>query len=205
MIGSGEEVSLPKLKKYSEESDFVIAVDGGLNHLDKVSITPDIIIGDLDSVDKDILEKYPNVEIMRFNRDKELTDYDLALEYAFSLKPKRVYMFGSMGSFLDHSLANIIISEKYSEHNEGLQIITANATAYYIYKSSSIENMEGRRVSLFALMTATKLHLEGFQYEFKKSSLMPLEFSISNVINSNSARISFKSGIFLVILFDEGF
>ncbi len=45
-----------KLNKY----DIIIAVDKGLETLDILSIKPDFIVGDFDSIDKNILEKYDN-------------------------------------------------------------------------------------------------------------------------------------------------
>ena len=208
LVGSGEDISLIKLKEYSKKSNLIIAVDGGLNHLDSINIIPNIIIGDFDSVNKDVIdkysnkEKYPNIDIIDFETDKDLTDYELALRHSLTFNSEEIFMFGSTGSFFDHSLANIILLTKYSCNTQQLKIITSNSSIYLIQKSSTIERMNGARVSLFPIANIEDIRLEGFQYEFKKSNLSLFDFSISNIISSDNAIISFKNGNFLIVLFD---
>ncbi len=43
--------------KQKFEYEKVIGVDSGVEHLNKFAITPDLIIGDLDSIDKKLLTK----------------------------------------------------------------------------------------------------------------------------------------------------
>ncbi len=58
--------------------DFVICADGGYNYAVKFNITPDCIIGDMDSVKTDISGK----ETMVYPREKDYTDGELAVRLA---------------------------------------------------------------------------------------------------------------------------
>ena len=42
--------------------EVIIAADSGMNFLHNIEITPDVIVGDFDSADKDILEYYRQLE-----------------------------------------------------------------------------------------------------------------------------------------------
>ena len=76
--------------KYSQEfmdrlvSKDVICfcADGGANFAFQYGKVPEMIIGDLDSIEKKVLEYYKskNVLIKKFPRDKDFTDFELILE-----------------------------------------------------------------------------------------------------------------------------
>ena len=67
--------------------DFLVAVDGGLRHLKRLGLKPDLLIGDLDSVDADELAEIEEVgvEVLRFPPAKDQTDLELALDYALRI------------------------------------------------------------------------------------------------------------------------
>ena len=69
----------------SIESNFdeIIAVDSGVEHLFKLSLDPTTLIGDLDSISENSLDKVKKngVDIIAFNSNKDQTDFELALNY----------------------------------------------------------------------------------------------------------------------------
>ena len=72
-----EDFVLPILK--SEETEFVIGVDKGLEFLYKHQIKPDYIVGDFDSVSHELVDYYReklNVPIREFNPVKDASDTD---------------------------------------------------------------------------------------------------------------------------------
>ena len=92
----------------------IIAADGGLNHCKKAGITPNLIIGDLDSVEPSLIEKYPKAHVIKLNsRAKDKTDLEEALQHAKISEVAQVIIVGGLGNRVDHSLANIFLLLRY--------------------------------------------------------------------------------------------
>ena len=81
-----EEFVLPILK--SEETEFIIGVDKGLEFLYEHDIKPDYIVGDFDSVSRELVDYYReelNVPIREFNPVKDASDTEIALRLCLDL------------------------------------------------------------------------------------------------------------------------
>jgi thiamine pyrophosphokinase len=83
----------------------IIAADGAANLLDKQGIAPDLIIGDLDSVDPDLLSRYPTVKI----DDQSSNDFQKVLAHLKELHLLPAIVLGINGGYLDHILCNISV------------------------------------------------------------------------------------------------
>lgn len=81
-----------KLNKY----DIIIAVDKGLESLEKIHIEPDYIVGDFDSVDIRTLKKYKKTKIKKLNPEKDITDTNSALDLAIELKSSNITIIGAI-------------------------------------------------------------------------------------------------------------
>ena len=101
IIGNGEDWNSTKIKDYCKNSDFIIAADKGLSILDQLNITPDLIIGDMDSVPEKVLGKYKNIALEKYPKEKDLTDSEISLKKAISLKPKKISLLAMTGSYFD--------------------------------------------------------------------------------------------------------
>ena len=75
------------IKLIDEKKGDIYCADGGANHLEALGIFPLEIWGDLDSVTKEIIEKYRNnnVRIKKFPKDKDYTDGELILQHISQL------------------------------------------------------------------------------------------------------------------------
>jgi len=65
--------------------DYIIAVDGGANELRRRGIIPNVIIGDMDSISQSTLNYFKDkgVKVVTYPHEKDETDLELALVYAF--------------------------------------------------------------------------------------------------------------------------
>lgn len=88
----------------------VIAADGGLRHLLPFDRRPDVLIGDLDSLPPGVDAEAMAAQTIRYPRDKDETDLELALLHAVTHYPDReVLILGGFGGRFDHMLANVLL------------------------------------------------------------------------------------------------
>ena len=96
----------------TENFEKIIAVDSGYKHLTKHGLKPDILIGDLDSVDEELINiaKSDGVEIFEFSKDKDASDFELAINYSISVEACSITIIGGENGEIDHlfSIYNII-------------------------------------------------------------------------------------------------
>ena len=81
-----EEFTLQILK--SEETEYIVAADHGLEFLYKHGIKPDYIVGDFDSTSDEIVNYYKTetkVPIRQFNPVKDASDTEIALRLCLNM------------------------------------------------------------------------------------------------------------------------
>ena len=93
-----------------QKDDFVIAADGGLQHLNKLEIVPDLVIGDMDSLSsKELLVEVrkKEVSIQTLPQKKDDTDMLAAIKKGLEKGYQQFVLFGALGGRMDHSIANM--------------------------------------------------------------------------------------------------
>ncbi|EJF80537.1 thiamine diphosphokinase [Bartonella doshiae] len=86
----------------------VIAADGGIRHAAALNVMPELWLGDFDSSDQILIQKYSDIPRMVFPADKDMTDSALACEKALQNGAKKLILCGAFGGKRsDHSLSHI--------------------------------------------------------------------------------------------------
>ncbi len=191
-------------QKYLGEVDYIICVDGGIRHLKFLNkVKPNVILGDFDSCDKKELESLKNKHIntLTFPTKKDKTDTELALDYAIDLGYKEIIIFGAIGTRMDHTLANIHILKKALEKDVICYLINMDNIVQLVNKEIVMKNNFLTYLSLIPLTTRVKgIVTQGLAYPLKNSELtIGLSLGISNEIVDDTATISVKEGILIVI------
>lgn len=180
-----------------------ICCDGGTRHLERLSIRPDVIMGDMDSADADGLERYAasGVKISKYRRDKDATDTQLALEYAIGLNPESIEIWGALGGRIDHALANLFLLNLGEKAGIKTSLVDEFCEIFTVEKETSLNEAVGQTVSLFALGSQTEgISLKGFKYSLNNETLeMGSSRGISNVVVDSPAIIHIRSGSLLVV------
>lgn len=204
LIISGGDVTKRILENTLKNSDFdnIIAVDKGLEILNKCKIQPKYIIGDFDSVNKDLIQKYENSKIIKLNPEKDFTDTHMAIKLALKLKSNYITIIGAIGTRMDHTIANIHILKECIERKITCEIIDKNNKIILIDKPCYI-NLEKKYkyISLIPLTTnVTGVTLEGFKYPLKNATLsIGKSIGVSNEQIEQKAKIELKKGILICI------
>lgn len=207
IIISGGNINKDFVEKMDLKNKFnnIIASDKGLEILDKCNIKPNYIIGDFDSLNKKVLNKYINdeaIKIIRLNPEKDYTDTHMALKLAIELKSTDITIIGAIGTRLDHTLANINILKEALDNGVSCKILNENNNITLINKKITIKRDEKYPyVSLIPLTTLVKgVTLTGFKYPLNNATLNIGEsIGVSNEQTKDSSIIELKEGILIVI------
>lgn len=204
LIISGGDVTKQILENTLKNNEFnnIIAVDKGLEILDKCKIQPNYIIGDFDSVNKDLVQKYKKSEIIKLNPEKDFTDTHMAIKLAYKIESNYITIIGAIGTRIDHTIANIHILKECIERKITCEIIDKNNKIMLIDKPCYINlEKEYKYISLIPLTTkVTGVTLEGFKYPLKNAILSIGEsIGVSNEQIEQKAKIKLKKGILICI------
>lgn len=204
VVGNGEDWQKDKIVYFCQTADFIIAADNGLSLLHQFNITPNLIIGDLDSVSPNLLQNYSDIPIEKFSSTKEFSDTELGIQKAIALNPKEIILLAVTGNYFDHSYATIINLFRYYTPGIEIKVITSNSLIFLVNKKITLFNLKGRRFSLFPLSSIKNFTIKGAQYQFNKNHLKITDYSLSNIIVEERLEINLENGILFCVLFDVG-
>jgi thiamine pyrophosphokinase len=190
----------------SSAADLIIAADGGTRNCLAWNVTPHVVIGDMDSIDPDILTDLGSrgVEIKRHPPRKDETDLELALKEALDHKASEIVILGALGKRWDMSLANALLlaapflkSIKTRILDDRQEIICLRGR-----QKAKFDGRPGDMLSLSSLQgPAGGITLSGLEYPLKNATL-PIGSTrgISNVFAGSTAEVEIASGYLLVCI-----
>lgn len=149
----------------------VISCDGASEFLRKCNLTPDYIVGDLDSITTSTLAffKKKKSSIKKVvNQNKN--DLEKALDLAISKKINKIIITGLTGKRFDHSLNNLSILKKYNR-KAGITIYEKGFEMRLIKKSAEFAAKPGDIISLIPLPKASGVKTEGLKYKLNNETL----------------------------------
>jgi thiamine pyrophosphokinase len=203
---------LPSSFDWISAPDRVVAADGGAALLDILGLTPNIVIGDFDSVDPALLTKlrsFPGIDVRNYEHDKKNeTDTELAVLAALEWHPRRVYIFGAVGGRVDHTVGNLLLLAHPELEGYDVRIVQGDQELYLARPErwTIIGGRPGDTVSVFPLKSdAVGVKNEGLEYPLNGETI-PFGTSrgISNVLLGNEARVWLDQGELLVVVVRDG-
>ena len=191
------------LKRYLNDIDLVICADRGGMYAKQMGIMPHLLLGDMDSIPKDVLNYYREnkIEMELFPSEKDMTDSEIAIWRAVSMGCDELVIMGAVGSRIDHSMANICMLKKLLEKNIKAVIVNKNNEIRLINDSIELTKDEGYCVSLLPLTKKVSgITTKGLYYSLNDGELeMGISLGVSNEFAYDVAKITIKEGLLLVI------
>lgn len=202
IIASGNSVKIEIFNELYVKNDFIICADGGLNYLDNLKIIPNLIVGDFDSVDKDLLVKYKNIETIKFLPEKDFTDTEIAIEEAINYGFKEIVIFGATGTRLDHTMANMMLIERYIKNDIDIKIVDDNNYIQVLNKNITLNKKEGYYLSIVPITDYIEgITLKGLKYPLNNVKVQRgSTLCVSNEVIDSRAEIQITKGIGLLFL-----
>lgn len=204
IIGSGSNIDKEIFESENINIEYVICADGGLEKAEYINLIPNIIIGDLDSVNKIVLKKYldMNIKLIKYPAEKNYTDMELAIEYALEKGFKDIVLIGASGTRLDHTYANVLLIEAYYKKGVKLKLIDNNNIIQIITNNMEIQNKTNYFVSIIPVTEFIEgVTLQGFKYPLNNVVVnRGSTLCISNQIISEKGIITLNKGTALVFI-----
>lgn len=177
----------------------LICADGGANAAAKLGLTPDYIIGDLDSIEPTVYDYfYDKCEIIQIKRQND-TDVEKCLKFAIKKKFDDAILLGSTGDRLDHSFCNIGIVIKYFDRIN-VKIIHKKSLLSAYTGIVTLKTVRNETVSIYGIDSKTRITSTGLKYRLKNISLpFGKKESTSNIALLNKVCLKIKDGIIFVI------
>ena len=191
------------------EPDYCIAADSGLVMADKLGLKVDLLLGDYDSVDKKIFEKYNrNTKTITYPCEKDYTDTHLALKKAIEKIKKlqdtskdstedEIAIIGATGTRYDHAFTNIFVLDESLEAGIRCAIYDKNNKIYLADKSFEIrkDKQFGDYLSFAPMTPEAGLSLSGVKYPLDRYTLRQGEsICQSNEITEIIAKVEIFTG-----------
>ncbi len=182
--------------------DLVIAVDAGLQRVHALGLVPDLIIGDMDSVDEELLNQYSACPQLRHPVAKNETDTELALLWCLEAGVGEIVICNGLEGRFDHSLA--LLQNLEMLHGKGVpaRIASARQKLWFLDPETLLNGCRGCQLSLLAWGSAAELAgSTGLRYPLAGLTLHPrITRGVSNLVESDAAIIKLASGLILAIL-----
>ncbi len=182
------------------KDDLVIAADAGYNHLKRLGVEPDILLGDFDTIGQ-IPSHLKNV--IRFPAEKDYTDTHLAINEGKAREYTQFAIYGAIGGKrLEHTIANLQLASDCAKNGYDM-LLTDGKTFVYTLHNSNIEFEKAHhgKISLFCMSDkAIGVTVEGLKYTLDNAELsngFPL--GVSNEFIGEKAKISVQDGTLMII------
>jgi len=187
------------------EVSATIAADSGLHLADKHGVEVNLIVGDMDSVDAALLNKYESSgsHVARFDHEKDETDFELALMAAGNYVADHLLVIGGGGNRLDHLIANFAVASGPLTKNWDVTMITKNETVHVVRPGSPslIFGQVGSPIAIVPFGGSATLSSQGVKWELNESTLgAHTARGISNEFSKSEAKFESHSGAILAIV-----
>jgi thiamine pyrophosphokinase len=192
----------------SDGRPLVIAADGGALKAELAGLTPDLVVGDADSLTPQSIDRLRSqgIEVQVHPQDKAESDTELCLREAVRRGATTVVILGALGGLrFEHSVANLLLLTL--PEMAGREIVLADATTSVRMMGSrtpdrlDLRGLPGDLVSLLPLTEVVDgIHTTGLAYPLVGEPLLqgPAR-GLSNVMQAHEATISIEGGRLAVI------
>ena len=208
IVAGGPGSYIPDLKRIAclDKEAVWLGVDRGTLCILDADIHLHGVFGDFDSISEEEL-KYVQDHcdlFFEFPPEKDSTDLELALEWAYRQRPDRITIYGATGGRMDHTLANIMMLANEKNIKQGIptRIVDRNNEMMLFEPGSYIvEETDFKYISFIPITSAVEgVTLVNFKYPLSNSTLYRgRTLSVSNELNFETGHFSFSTGILLVV------
>ena len=161
VLANGEYPTAPLPLQILADAPYVVCCDGGADEYIRNGHTPNLIIGDGDSISEENRKKYGH--LLHRIAEQETNDQTKAVNYLLSQGKRRIAIVGATGKREDHTLGNISLLMDYMRAGADVRTYTDHGIFIPCRNTCTFTCQPGQQVSIINF-NARKLHGLGLVY-----------------------------------------
>jgi len=202
VVFNGEPV--PEDAALLRTADLPVAADGAANWIDRLGMRPNLVVGDLDSIDPDLLHELQEdgVAIDQHPTEKDATDGELALAAAIGAGATAITIVGALGGRTDHALTNLFLLANPALDGIETDVRRGPTTVRLVRPGAAVEGQArpGDLVSLVPVPEAHGVRTSGLRYPLSDEDLSAgSSRGASNVVLDGPYAVRVQSGALFLI------
>jgi thiamine pyrophosphokinase len=198
------------VRSHLAAADLVVAADGGARTALALGRPPDLVVGDLDSLDPEARAALADAgcafEVVP--REKDETDFELALRAAVQRGATTIDVLGALGGArLDHALANVLALALPFLGHRRVALLDPHHEVRLLRGPGTL-HLSGRPGDLISLLpltvTADGIDTAGLKYPLADGTLLlgPTR-GVSNELTSERATVRLRSGLLVIVQYSS--
>ncbi len=192
--GKFPENSIPL--KLIREANQIICCDGAAVKLEKFGLSPNAIVGDLDTISNELKEKYSD-RLYHFP-DQNSNDLTKAVNWCKNKNINNIIILGATGMREDHALGNIGLLCSYAKVGVNVEMVTDYGVFTPILQPMRLGSFKGQAVSIFSPRNETRVTSQNLEYPLNNLQISDLWMGTLNISLGNWFELSFNPGPLIV-------
>lgn len=205
ILANGQILDPQRARRSIRAADRLICADAGAAHAIALEVTPDVVVGDLDSLDPAHYAalKAAGVRFEVYPALKDKTDLELALQLAVAEGAQEIDLLGTQGGRLDQALGNVLLLARPEWAAVRVRILEGDQTAWVLRDGQAciITATVGDTLSLLPLTPQVYgVTLSGVRWPLRDHTVyLGDTLTLSNALTQPSARVEVGMGILLIV------
>jgi thiamine pyrophosphokinase len=183
---------------YLKNAKRIVCCDGSAENVVLVGLTPDAIIGDMDSLNDELLNSLADRIFLDENQDTN--DLTKAVSWCIDMGNKNIVILGATGKREDHTIGNISLLAEYIK-NVNVIMVTDTGILQPLLKSSSISCFAGQQISIFSIDPETEVTSHGLRYPLNNTKISNWWFATLNEALGDSFSLEFSGRLIVYLKF----
>ncbi len=187
------------VKRLISGCDMLICADSGLSHAQQMRLTPDIVVGDFDSLGE--VPEHCRERII-LPTEKDDTDTMSAARIAVKRGADEVLLLACTGTRLDHTLGNLFVADFLERHSVRATLIDEHNEVFLTRSAVKVKRRKGCFLSLLPFCCEARgVSISGTKYTLNNATLTSsFPIGVSNEFVADFAEISVTDGTLAVFI-----
>lgn len=179
-----------------KQAERIICCDGAADKLVAYGLSPQVIVGDMDSVSEEIRKEYRSIMIS--SDDQESNDLTKAVRYCIEKGYSAVSILGATGLREDHTLGNVSLMLEYYPDIE-VRMVSDFGVFFLVRSGERVKSFPGERVSIFSVDNRIRVSSSGLLYPLNQLQLSNWYIATLNEATADHFSLQFESDLPLIV------